>query len=453
MIMSILGMRDYPREIRHKSCPDLPLEREEVPLVGKPSAGSGSPFTYELQMEVDLKEKESSSWWGSLKRKNKQPKWTLRVRGEFLDQHFRVYIPPAENEKIPPPFLETLLIIQDQPIRLGIDVNNVAKRLKPLMQAEIITEKDIADACAQKIFDQFMQTIERPWHWKIHLRHLLPIAKTLRALKHLHTQIPIWKETAMERGRIFITAKRIGSFEYTPEGTVWLHHSHMHQETILPLATDLDKGITYQTVELPKELGERIERYRPFFTQETEGLIYFQDFCPTERKIFAKHALYDTTLDKVELPVLRKARTKIACDLLRGLRSLETEKIVHCGVFSCHVHIRYNQREIIEVALGGVEWAHFADALPEKLRTSFKWKEFMPPECNEPTDRRTHPYAIPIYQLGMCLKPLFDPDSPLAATVKSMIDPDPARRISIEEALDAFEGEFKEPLAADPPDQ
>jgi hypothetical protein len=99
----------------------------------------------------------------------------------------------------------------------------------------------------------------------------------------------------------------------------------------------------------------------------------------------------------------------------------------------------------MEAALSGLEYAYPVDSLSKAiLKPPHKWKHFMPPECLDLESKLIHPFAIPVFQLGMCLKPFFADHEGYSSIIDQMIDPDPSRRMIAVQAMTAFGEDQKE---------
>lgn len=318
-----------------------------------------------------------------------------------------VWVPLTSQETFPPEFVETTIKVEGQALRIGID-------------------------CQKKNeFDAFVESMG----WASHLAKCVKEEDLPSLLKHLRQEVPKWRQ---QKKRIFA-----GRFECEESGTIWKHFTHWDREEIRPFCLNLETGFICSTAEFSAEAAKRLDI---LVGKEITGLLPISDLYQTKSHYQAKISFYDKTLHKCALKISLEEKVKMAQQLLKGLSFLEGKKWVHCGVLPSSIWLRYNGWFEVDAALSGFEAIYPVDQLPSKFPIPAKWKSFLPPECTTGSPVLSH--AIPIYQLGMCLEPLFVREANYLKIIDRMMAPNPAERPTALQALALFEEDRKEPLMA-----
>ncbi len=335
-----------------------------------------------------------------------KPITTLHAHG--MDP-INVWVPLISQETIPPKFVETTIKVEGQVLRIGID-------------------------CQHK--NEFDAFVERSG-WATHLAKCVNEEKLLPSLKYLQMEVPKWRT---QKKRIFAN-----NFEYQETGRIWIHFTYLDRTALRPFCLNLDTGLTCPTVEFSEEVAKRLHG---LVGKEITGLLTISDLYQTNYGYQAKTSFYDETLHESALKISLKEKIKMAQQLLKGLCFLEEKKWVHCGVTPSSIWLQYNGWFEADAALAGYEAIYPVEQLPARFPIPAKWKSFLPPECITEPPSCTNPFAIPIYQLGMCLRRPFKSEPIYLKIVDCMIASNPANRPTALQALALFEEDRKEPLMA-----
>lgn len=381
-----------------------------------------------------------------------KPVMKLLAFGDNYHFYMNVWVPYSPKAEIPPRFVATVLSINGDPITLGIDCEHLVLHFKNLADAKIIVLKDLQIACMKRSLDQYILNIAQPLRWKEHISWCVKKNQISPLLEFIHRNMAKWKKRCRKQERIYIPISPQIRYpiEYCQDGTLWLHYSQWRNDEMDSLAIDLNTGVSCRALEFSPEVGARLSSFAPHF-KNTIGIVQFLEIHEMDlpeprgnRRIFmGKQQLYDASLDKIQLRCSLENKVKMAQELLLALAFLENKGIVHCGVFPSSIFILIEGNEM-ESAISNFECAYPHDSLPNTALTPpHKWKAFMPPECSNLYSPLL-PFAIPIYQLGMCLKPLFAGDEAFRAILDGMTHPDPTLRLTAVQAMTAFEADRKE---------
>lgn len=430
----------------------------------------------------------------------------LLIYGEtdlFVD---RVWVPLSRTAVVPHHnYIETVLLINGESVNLAINCKYLMNRLVILADAKIISFKDMQSACVENTFAKFIQDIQRPLCWKRAIIQCVgkgkaPIVAPV-LLEFLSSNLPKWKEMCQKVDRVYIPSKDLPrvdkkkapiedllpllefvntdnpkwqrekkgeihnteissnepipyDFEYCRDGSIWMYYSfpHLANDEIQSLVINLDTGEIYQTLRFSEGSGNRIRSFRPLFDNST-GILQFSEFFErdevrdkgSERIFVARHQLYDIHLSRSDHRFTVSNKVDIACQLLEGLLTLENEKIVHCGI-SPQILIRFvgNGSKDVAASLTNFDYAYRLDSPEANIEPHFKWKDFPPPEGIAPLCKLSRPFAIPIYQLGMCLRIIFGDEPSLIPIFDKMIHLDPALRLTASQALSLLQVDRKE---------
>jgi serine/threonine protein kinase len=359
----------------------------------------------------------------------------------------------GENEEAPEGYRETAIALEGGSLKVAVPIQGMADLCRREGNLDI-SVREIQQICEKNQISEFISGVVHfnslPWKAAIDrfARH-----NSERILTYLYREMPKWKSKFnLFTKRIFIpeTKGMPYAFEYRENGSIWVYFSYFYKdvEEVHHLAVNLNTDKIFQTVEYEESVAEKIQKFSPLFKEEQPGLLHFLDFMKIEKngKIFylGKHLIFDMSLQHAEIPADKAF--SIAKKLIQGLLILEKEGIVHCGICPQSIRLRAEGEDLTEIGVYMTDFhkAYKVRGLPKKIPLPPRLSQYIPPEGVESLEKIKDPFALSIYQMGLCFKELFRyvPEGHLIKEklVEGMTHPDPAKRLRAAEVLKILEG-------------